>query len=167
MGNGPQTADKDHLRAVQSEIVSEPLTHGLSHWCALRAGRRMPRRRDFEPSETPRLLPHVLLVEVRAPVEFHFRLVGNHIAERIDARSGMALTDLPAEQGQARLREILGTCVERQHPILDRYGIEQHGLHERQAEILCCPFSDDDESVNLVMCFLADLGLSRKADGAE
>jgi hypothetical protein len=53
---------------------------GLAYWQTLRRGRRIPSRADLDPTEIPRLLPGVILVDVeRQPLDFRYRLVGSDI----------------------------------------------------------------------------------------
>src|ERR1044072_4742557 len=62
-----------------------PITHpGLAqayaYWDSKRRGRRMPARADLDPTEMPRLLPHLALLDIeRSPLRFRYRLVGSHI----------------------------------------------------------------------------------------
>jgi hypothetical protein len=52
----------------------------LAYWQTLRRGRRIPARVDLDPTEIPKLLPGVILVEVeREPLDFRYRLVGSDI----------------------------------------------------------------------------------------
>ena len=52
----------------------------LAYWQTLRRGRRIPARADLDPTEIPKLLPGVILVEVeRAPLDFRYRLVGTEV----------------------------------------------------------------------------------------
>jgi hypothetical protein len=51
-----------------------------AYWQRIRAGDALPRRCDLDPVEIPKLLPHVMLVDVLAdPLDFAFRLIGSEI----------------------------------------------------------------------------------------
>jgi hypothetical protein len=43
-------------------------------------GRALPSRSDIDPIEIPRLLPHIMLVDVMGPGLYRYRLVGTEIA---------------------------------------------------------------------------------------
>ncbi len=43
-------------------------------------GRTLPSRWDIDPIEIPRLLPHIMLVDVMGPSLYRYRLVGTEIA---------------------------------------------------------------------------------------
>jgi hypothetical protein len=63
-------------------IANDPILSSLwRYWDMKRAGRRMPLRRDIEPGEIPRLLPHVQLVERVEGQGFRYRLTGSAIAQ--------------------------------------------------------------------------------------
>jgi hypothetical protein len=59
------------------------LSHHLDlyrYWDAKRGSRRMPTRRDIDPTEIPRLLPHIALVDTQHG-SYRWRLMGSHIAD--------------------------------------------------------------------------------------
>lgn len=62
-------------------IAGDPILSTLwQYWDAKRGHRRMPLRRDIEPAEIPRLLPHLQLVERVEGKGFRYRLTGSAIA---------------------------------------------------------------------------------------
>jgi len=63
-------------------IVGDPILASLwRYWDSKRRRRRMPRRRDIEPAEIPRLLPHLQLVERIEGKGFRHRLTGTAIVQ--------------------------------------------------------------------------------------
>ena len=58
-----------------------PLKALYSHWQALRHGRAMPTRQDFDPMQIPALLPFVILYGVGKAGDYTVRLVGEEIVE--------------------------------------------------------------------------------------
>jgi hypothetical protein len=63
-------------------IAQDPILSSLwRYWDAKRGRRRMPLRRDIEPAEIPRLLPHVQLVDRVEGKGFRYRLTGSAIAQ--------------------------------------------------------------------------------------
>lgn len=74
------------------ETVHHPLLKQLQeYWLGLRAGRRFPLRREFDPMALPRLVPHLIVNEVErgagGKVRFRIRLEGEQVAR---ARGGSA-----------------------------------------------------------------------------
>jgi hypothetical protein len=63
-------------------IKAQALRDGLAYWSARRRGGRLPARADLDPTDIPRLLPHVELSEVvDGGRDFRFRLVGSHLVD--------------------------------------------------------------------------------------
>lgn len=63
-------------------LHSDRLQKLYAYWNAKRGSRSMPARRDIEPLEIHRLLPHVVLVDVEAsPMRFRYRLVGTFVTQ--------------------------------------------------------------------------------------
>ncbi|MDY0871472.1 PAS domain-containing protein [Dongia rigui] len=67
------------------DMVSPLIVAGFNYWNAKRAGRQMPARADIDPViEIPRLLPHIILIDVRRePLDFRFRLVGSYVRQNL------------------------------------------------------------------------------------
>jgi len=80
-------------------------------WQALRGERRMPARRDFDPADARRLLPHIMLIDVvaEAPRERRYRVrlhgtaqaafqgtdwTGAYLHEKTDRESAERLCDV-------------------------------------------------------------------------
>ena len=68
-------------------MPTETIAPALSYWESIRSGRALPRRCDIDPTQIPRLLPYIMLVDVLAePLDFRFRLVGT-VIDAITSRS--------------------------------------------------------------------------------
>lgn len=67
---GPTAADP--IEAVLSRIEA--------HWNDIRGERVMPSRGDIDPAVLGSVLPHVILLDVlREPLDFRYRLLGEHM----------------------------------------------------------------------------------------
>jgi hypothetical protein len=52
------------------------------YWLAKRGRRRMPSRKDIDPTEIPNLLPNLMLIDVsQDPIKFCYRLVGTRVVD--------------------------------------------------------------------------------------
>lgn len=62
--------------------LDDPLLRELyAYWRQKRARRRMPQRRQIDPAEVPRLLPHLVISEsVEDGTRFRYRLAGTAVA---------------------------------------------------------------------------------------
>ena len=64
------------------EIAHPILRQLYDYWDGKRAGRAMPARRDLDPIEIPRLLQHLILLDVtHDPLRFQVRLYGTAVAQ--------------------------------------------------------------------------------------
>lgn len=64
---------------VPDDIIREL----FDYWATRRRDVDVPRRADIDPTEIPRLLPHLYLLNVRPGPEYEFRLMGTHLVERM------------------------------------------------------------------------------------
>ena len=65
-----------------SELNSEVVRVAVEYWQSKRAGEAPPLSNSFDPLEVPRLLPHVMLKDVRRdPWDFRYRVVGTIVRE--------------------------------------------------------------------------------------
>src|ERR1051326_8762365 len=62
--------------AAPSPITDERLIQAHDYWRHKAVGRAMPRRRDIDPTEIPKLLPDVMLVDVLPGGHYRYRLIG-------------------------------------------------------------------------------------------
>ena len=63
-----------------SPITDARLQEAFEYWRGKAAGRPMPCRADIDPTEIPRLLPHVMLVDVLDGGRYRYRLIGTENA---------------------------------------------------------------------------------------
>jgi hypothetical protein len=65
-----------------SELSSEIVRAAVEYWQSKRTGDAPPPSNSFDPLEVPRLLPHVMLKDVRRdPWDFRYRVVGTIVRE--------------------------------------------------------------------------------------
>ena len=90
--------------ALPLEELPNPLGPLFDYWNTLRGERTLPRRGDFDPTDIPRLLPHLILAEVlRSGADgevddFRFRLIGTHVDARMNQRyTGQRLSQIPGK----------------------------------------------------------------------
>src|SRR3546814_6501618 len=57
------------------------------YWKQKRGDRPMPAESDLDPAEIRKILPHVILLDVRQePLDFHYRLIGTKMDEHMLGR---------------------------------------------------------------------------------
>ncbi|MGH6948368.1 MAG: PAS domain-containing protein [Kiloniellales bacterium] len=75
--------------------IGLPVTRALyAYWAGKRRAGGLPCRRDIDPTEIPRLLSNVMLLDVEEkPLRFRFRLVGNNVVSWFGCNATGLYTD--------------------------------------------------------------------------
>jgi hypothetical protein len=132
---------------VQSEIHDDPiLGPAYAYWCGKCRDDRLPRRRDIDPTEIPRLLPYLLITElVNGGPRLRYRLVGTAIVAAYGGEFTGKYCDevYPPERRASEVANYRLIC-ERRQPLLLRH----YYLSPRRLPLVChrlvMPLSDDD-----------------------
>ena len=73
---------KDFFASFRAQLVLPEQRHFFDYWLERADGRPMPDRSDICPSEIPRHLPLVSLIEIETePLNFRFRLAGTQLRD--------------------------------------------------------------------------------------
>ena len=99
----------------------------------------MPRRADLDPVDIPRLLPHVMLVEVQPEGRYRYRLIGTANAQEHGVNATGRYVD---EVLQVRERR----SIYSESLFLSDVG----GVVERHTKVLFMPLSEDGATVRQV-----------------
>jgi hypothetical protein len=75
------TAKHFDAPTVVPPISDARLKSALDYWRRQSAGKAMARRTDIDPIDIPKLLPHVMLVEVLSAGRYRYRLIGTENTE--------------------------------------------------------------------------------------
>lgn len=70
------------LDAWRPAFAGNIFEQAYCYWLSKCNAQRIPARRDIDPAEMVRFLPHVTLVDVLEPLDFRFRLIGTAISDR-------------------------------------------------------------------------------------
>ena len=136
--------------------ISEPRILELhAYWERIAAGRRMPSRKDLDPADLPRLLPHLMLVDVQPGDRYRYRLIGteNVFEHGIDATGRYVDEVVPGLEYKEHVLKLYGECVRERRPVysesefLSPVGFKT----ERLLKVLLLPLSEDGETVNMVL----------------
>lgn len=137
-----QSTEIDHLDWV------------LNYWRSLRGDRRMPSRKDFDPTDVPaRILPNLIMVEVHEETTFLYRLYGTaHVEAAGWDFTGSYLHELP-ERGGYRdyLQGIYEELVQVKTPLFTESTYLWNQGVKRATQRLMVPFSNDDRTVHHVL----------------
>jgi hypothetical protein len=136
--------------------ISEPRILELhAYWQRIAAGRRMPSRKDFDPVAIPRLLPHLMLVDVQPGVRYRYRLIGteNVLEHGVDATGRYVDEVVPGLEYKEHVLKLYGECVRERRPVYSESEfLSPVGFRtERLLKVLFLPLSEDGETVNMVL----------------
>jgi hypothetical protein len=150
----------DHVAPSASADIAEQIEHPLlrkfyAYWMTKRGARRFPARHDIDPLDFPYVLGNLMLVDVlRDPLRFRIRLHGTELAQRAHYElTGKMLDALPVPEYRNYVIERCRGLVASGAPLSVRQDRMLGGRPQRY-EALWLPFSDDDETVNLLACAL-------------
>lgn len=113
----------------------------------------MPCRSDIDPIDIPKLLPHVMLVEIDGD-RYRYRLIGteNERAHGINATGCYLDEVLKGDEYRSHVIGLYDACVRKRQPLYSEslFMSPEVGAIERHTKVLFLPLSDDGETVNLV-----------------
>jgi hypothetical protein len=140
--------------AYPSPITDGRLRQAHDYWCGKTAGRAMPRRADIDPTEIPKLLPDVMLVDVLPQGRYRYRLIGteNTQAHGINATGRYVDEVLPGREYKEHVIALYDECVRARRALYSECLFMSRGRRapERHTKVLFMPLSEDGEAVNMV-----------------
>lgn len=147
-------ADQD---GAPPKFESPILQDGYSYWHSKKAGGRLPRRVDIDPVEIPRLMPHVVLLDVRREPEtdFKYRLIGTYVAENLyNDHTGSSFSEIEHQKAPSQIWQNCCRVVETGDAFIA--GTPYVGPHQefRRVEDVILPLADDGETVDCLLVFI-------------
>jgi hypothetical protein len=133
--------------------ISDARLQGVyDYWCRISAGRPMPRRDDIDPVDIPKLLPHVMLVEVHGPGRYRYRLIGTANAQEhgINATGRFVDEVLKGPEYKDHVLRLYDESVQARRPLYSEslFLAASGGSIERHTKVVFMPLSDDGATVN-------------------
>lgn len=135
------------------DITHPHLRDLYAYWQKKKAGRRLPARADVEPTEIPRLLPWIALVEITEnPQRFCFRLAGTQVENFYGAKvSGRWLDELDFSDQNAAIATQYAAAAQLGEPSVARFAFtKQDGRHIAYERVLL-PLSSDGSKVDMLL----------------
>jgi hypothetical protein len=152
---GETTPPHVAARAAASPITDARLQSALTYWQRQSAGKAMPGRSDIDPTDIPKLLPNVMLVEVLASGRYRYRLIGteNDKAHGVNATGQYLDEVLPGPEYRTHVLELYDECVRSRRALYSEclFSSPQQQAPERHRKVLFLPLSEDGETVNQVL----------------
>jgi hypothetical protein len=138
-----------------SAIVDDRLREAYEYWRKKAGARALPGRSDIDPVEIPRLLPHIMLVDVLGASLYRYRLVGTEIATAMGVNAtGRLVHEMLREDGyRAYVLDLYDTVVRERRALYTEnvFLTARHGVTERNTKRIMLPLSSDGEIVNMVL----------------
>jgi hypothetical protein len=140
--------------SAATPIADPRLRQAHDYWRRKAAARVMPRRADIDPTEIPKLLPDVMLVDVLPEGRYRYRLIGteNAVAHGMNA-TGCYLDDvLPGPEYKAHVIALYDESVTSRRALYSECLFMSPGRRapERHTKVLFLPLAEDGETVNMV-----------------
>jgi hypothetical protein len=141
--------------AMGSTPFTDPrLEQAYLYWKEKAAGRTMPSRANIDPTEIPKLLPDVMLVERLDNGRYRYRLIGteNTRAHGVNATGRFLDEVLPGPDYASHVLALYDECVGTGRPLYSECLFFSPARHdpERHTKVLFMPLSPDDETVNMI-----------------
>jgi hypothetical protein len=140
-------------RDAGSPFTDARLEQAYRYWRRKAAERPMPGRADIDPTEIPKLLPDVMLVEVDG-TRYRYRLIGteNTQAQGVNATGRYLDEVLPGPEYRAHVLRLYDECVRARRALYSEclFFSPARRDPERHTKVLFMPLSSDGERVNMV-----------------
>lgn len=137
--------------------LTEPLLLQIyDYWNSLRAGRRMPARKDIDPTQLPRHLPDLMLIDVLSkPIRFRYRLIGSRIVEAsAENRTGQFFDEAAFFKDNPNVIKDYTSVADSAAPHLSLEPFLNHSNSMTyKARRLLLPLSSDDETVDMLLVY--------------
>ncbi len=136
-----------------SELNSDVVRAAVAYWQGKRRDGALPRRAALDPAEIPRLLPNLILKEVRRePWDFRYRLVGTNVREHSRANwTGKWMTEIPGQGAESTVFRVVRWVGENGRPAI--YRPPYVGPHKefKYCEAAVMPWTDADGIIDRLL----------------
>lgn len=138
----------------QLPFTDPRLEQAYLYWRGKAAGRAMPSRADIDPTDIPKLLPDVMLVERLENGRYRYRLIGteNALAHGVNATGRFLDEVLPGPDYSAHVLSLYAESVEQRRALYSEclFFSPARRDPERHTKVLFMPLSPDGLTVNMV-----------------
>ncbi len=144
------------MSGFREQLTEAVLLQIYDYWDSLRGGRGMPARKDMDPTQMPRHLPNLMLVDVlHQPRRYRYRLVGSCIVEAsAENRTGQFFDDVDFFQDNPGVMEQYDSVVDDGTPHLTLEPFLNHSNNMTyEAKRLLLPLSADGATVDMLLVY--------------
>jgi hypothetical protein len=143
----------EHVAALAERVASKRLRRLLLDWNSWRRGREFPSRPDVDPLQIKYMLGGIVLLDVSyEPLQFRYRLMGAHLAQRRGSdMTGKLLDENPDPELAAGLIRLNTSVVETRRPQLHAYRIHSKVTGRTyNYDALNMPLSQDGTTISMI-----------------
>lgn len=142
---------------VPFKFETRGVQDGYSYWRSKLRDGRLPSRSDIDPIDIPRLMQHVIMVDVKREPEFDFRyrLIGTYVVEHLfKDLTGSWFSEIEHQKAPSQIWQNCMRVAESAEPFLA--GTPYVGPHQgyRIAEDIILPLADDGVTVDTLLVFI-------------
>ena len=138
-----------------SALPDAHLRKALAYWQGKCGARHMPCRADVDPVEISDLLPYVRLVDVVAPGQYRYRVVGTELEQMHGGLkfAGRFVHEALPPPLADQVIPVYDACVRERRPVYleNRFLAPDLERVARHSRVLFLPLSEDDETVSMVL----------------
>jgi len=131
--------------------LNDVLTSLWLYWQAKRGQRAMPPRKDIDPVDIPKALPHLWLLEL-AEGRLRCRLIGSALDDAYGGnQTGKYLDEIVPAQRYKIVRKVYDVVLESARPLVGRSLFVTADRNEIRVTHLLLPLSNDGTRVNMIL----------------
>lgn len=135
------------------EQLAPHLQRLLEYWKSKTLGRKLPARRDIDPVEIPKIMPHLAILDIlRDPFDYRYRLTGTKFVEAIGHdRTGMRAREIFKGPALEQTVALIARLAERGVPLAFEGNMHWIDKSYRHFQALCLPLASDGETVDMAI----------------
>jgi len=145
----PEAASDEFAAALGATVLARL----YDYWKAKRGARPAPARADLDPVEMPRMLPHLMLIDVLdGGARFRYRLAGTEIESRFGcSMAGRYIDELMRGRYSDYLHVLYRELLSSRRPLYSEsaYGSDENA--PMQTRRLMLPLSTDGTEIDMVL----------------
>ena len=130
---------------------------GYAYWVSKCIEERIPARQDINPVDIPRLMPHVVILDVRREPDFDFRyrLLGTYVTEHLYSdHSGKWFSEITHQQPPSQIWQNCCEVATSGTPLMSNTPYVGPHKSFRDVEDIILPLSSDGEHIDSLLVFV-------------
>lgn len=145
-----------------------PVEESLEYWESIRGDRPVPQRVDFDPTDIPRVLTHVVFLDVLdGGADFRFRVIGDAVRSISHGNyTGQLVGSLPHISDDGPLMTGLRAAVTSREPVRSQVPYSGPFKEISLRDHLILPFTGQDDEVTHLLVTI-DLVDSRRGSAGR